>query len=197
MQNSASLSRKQYAEHRGCSPSYITYLGKHGRLVLDANGKVLVKETDQMVDNTGGDRPDVSSRHAAGRSNAKARNATETQQREAPAFSGEQIGNSIAASRAIKEKYAALTAKIDYETKMGALVPREDVDAAMRFIGAAVRSALDVLPDQTAPLVAPITDMAEIHEVLAEACRNALQNVNSIIARHGAEILKEPVVTSE
>jgi len=62
----------------------------------------------------------------------------------------------------------------------------------MRFIGAAVRSALDVLPDQTAPLVAPITDMAEIHEVLAEACRNTLQNVNAIISRQQSEISKEP-----
>ena len=192
MQNSVAITRKQYAEHRGCSPSYITYLGKHGRLVLDADGKVMVKETDQMVANTGGDRQDVSIRHAAGRASKKSRDAAEDRQREAPAFSGEQIGNSIAASRAIKEKYAVLTAKVDYETKLGYLIPREDVDAAMRFIGAAVRSALDVLPDQTAPLVAPVTDLAEIHEALTDACRNALNSIGHTIERHQSEISKAP-----
>ena len=191
MQNSVAITRKQYAEHRGCSPSYITYLGKNGRLVLDADGKVMVKETDQMVANTGGDRQDVSSRHAAGRASKKSRDAAEDRKREAPAFSGEQIGNSIAASRAIKEKYAALTAKVDYETKIGYLIPREDVDAAMRFIGAAVRSALDVLPDQTAPLVAPVTDLAEIHEALTDACRNALNSIGHTISRQQIEISKD------
>jgi hypothetical protein len=198
------VTRKQYAEHRGCAPSYVTALGKQGRLVLDAQGRVLVAETDALIANTGGDRPDVSARHATGRTQSAAKAQTDAGQgmestppektppRPAAAFAGEQIGNSMAASRAVKEKYAALTAKIDYETKMRALVPREDVDAAMRFIGAAVRAAFDVLPDQTAPLVGPITDLAEIHEALTEACRNALHNIGTTIARQQAEITKEP-----
>ena len=94
------------------------------------------------------------------------------------------------AARAVKEKYSALKAKAEYETMIGNLVPREDVDAAMRFIGGAVRAAFDVFPDQTSPLVAPVTDLAEIHETLSQACRDALHGIGDAIKRQQDELNK-------
>lgn len=192
--------RKEFAALAGYSPSYVTKLGKEGRLVLTADGRVDVEATQRLIDQTGGTRPDVAARHAdSRRAGAKKTGgewvdkgeAEKTPQR--PAVSGggetERIGNSLQASRAVKEKYAALRAKAEYETLIGGLIPREDVEAAMRFIGGAVRAALEVLPDQTAPLVAPIADLAEIHDALQTACRDALHAITDAMARQKEEIL--------
>ena len=93
-----------------------------------------------------------------------------------------------AAARAVKEKYAALKAKADYEQQIAHLIPREDVDAAMRHLGAAVRSAMDVFPDQTAPLVAPVSNMDEVHSLLSEACRSVLAGIDDALARQQAAL---------
>ena len=70
----------------------------------------------------------------------------------------------------------------------GNLLAREDVDAAMKFLGAAVRAAMEVFPDQTAPLVVASTDMNEIHATLTDACRNVLADIGAAIQRQQAAL---------
>ena len=199
--------RKQFAELMGFSPAYVTKLGKEGRLVLTADGKrVEVEASRLLISQTSGDRDDVAARHAAARAAGEKKSPDMAQginpsekiaQRPSVQSGGgmeaEKIGNSLQASRAVKEKYAALRARAEYEQLIGNLIPKEDVDAAMRFIGGAVRAALEVFPDQTAPLVAPITDLHEISETLQQACRDTLQNIGTAIERQKAEINKETV----
>jgi hypothetical protein len=57
------------------------------------------------------------------------------------------------------------------------------VDAALKFVGATVRGLLDVFPDQVAPLVTPVTDLAEVHALLTEACRNVLEDFGAAVKR--------------
>jgi hypothetical protein len=61
----------------------------------------------------------------------------------------------------------------------------------MKFLGAAVRAALDVFPDQTAPILAPTTDLNETHALLTEACRSALYDIGVAIERQH-EALRMP-----
>ncbi len=196
--------RKEFAEILGVRPSYITKLGHEGRLVLAADGRVDVEASRRLVEQTAGDRHDVAARHAKTRAAGAKKTApmasgiTEgekiAQRPTAQAGGGieqERIGNSLQASRAVKEKYAALRARAEYEAYIGNLIPREDVDAAMRFIGGAVRAALEVFPDQTAPLVAPVTDIHEIHDTLTQACRDTLQTIGAAIERQKQEITPE------
>lgn len=70
----------------------------------------------------------------------------------------------------------------------GNLIAREDVDAAMRFLGAAVRAAMDVFPDQTAPVVCAVTDLNETHALLTDACRNVLADIGAAIERQQAAL---------
>jgi len=102
----------------------------------------------------------------------------------------DKVGNSYQAARAVREKYAALTAKAEYETLARKLIEKEAVDAAMRFIGAAVRAALEVFPDQTAPLVCAVSDLNETHNILTEACRNVLVDIGQAVDRQRELILK-------
>lgn len=89
----------------------------------------------------------------------------------------------MAAARAEQEEMKASQMR-------GDLIPREDVEAALRFVGGAIRSELDVLPDQTAPLVAPVTALDEVHAILQDACRNAIEKMGQAIAQQREDLVK-------
>ena len=201
-------SKRAFATRLGRSTSYITKLAHDGRLVLDGSGRnsrVKIAESLKLMEQTGGSRPDVAARFAQERANrAKTQDGEYAgiggakqiysgaivQPAEVPDDPDEDAGNNYQAHRALKEKYAALTAKASYETMIGNLIPREDVDAAMRFVGAAVRSAMDVFPDQQAPVLCAIADIHEVRAVLADACRNVLLDVGQAIERQKTATIK-------
>jgi hypothetical protein len=74
-------------------------------------------------------------------------------------------------------------AEMEVAQKRGELIPKADVDMALRSFAASVRARLDVLPDQLAPLVSPVTDLDEIHALLAEHCRGILSAVADDMGR--------------
>lgn len=189
------LSFTEFARLQGVRPSYVTKLKDHGRLVLTDDGKrVRVAESIALIEQTAGGRIDVSARHAA----ARAAGDVKTPSDRPEATCGKKNASNAKSGqdeRLVDAKLRKESAQADQEEMKaaqmrGELIPREDVEAAMKFIGGAVRAALEVFPDQTAPLVAPISDLAEIHEVLAQACRDALHNVGDAIERQKKELEK-------
>ncbi len=86
-------------------------------------------------------------------------------------------------SRAVREKYAALTAKAEYETRIACLIPREDVDACLRFVETAICSLMNKFPEQNAPALSAVSDIHETHALLTDACRNVLDDLGKAIER--------------
>ena len=199
------LGKKEFAAYLGQAPSHVTKLIKDGRVVLTGQGRtarVKVAESVALMEQTGGSRPDVAHRHSQQRaSNAKPQHSQGSHANRAgkidpSAFvqsdgGADRIGSSYQTARAVKEKYAALTAKAEYETLIGNLIPREDVDAALRFVGATVRSLMDVFPDQNAPVLCAVADIHEVHAHLADACREVLAQLGAAIDRQKQTIAKE------
>lgn len=93
--------------------------------------------------------------------------------------------------RALRERYAALTAKAEYETLIDGLIPREDVETALVFVEATVRSLMDVFPDQQAPILCAVSDMNEVQALLTEACQQVLLDVGKAIERHKKTISED------
>lgn len=180
--------RADYARRRGVNRSTVTRWIEQGRVVLDGD-RIDVAASDARLGETGGARPDVAARHAATRS-APSPAASGSPQPPA-ADSTARIGNTYQAARAVREKYAALSAQADYEKMIGNLLARDDVELAMKSIGAAVRAALEVLPDQTAPLVAPVSDLHEVHALIADACRNVLHNLGAAVEREREKLIAD------
>lgn len=176
------VTQAEFAALMNVSKKTVTVWKQDGRLVMSGS-KVDVEASRRRIEQTGGTRPDVAARHAEERAKKASGHVDENK-------SKTDAGMRLQDSRAVKEQYAALKAKAEYETLIGDLIPREDVDAALRFIGATVRAALDVLPDQTAPLVAPITSLAECHEAIADACRDALHSIGAAVDQQKSEIFK-------
>jgi transcriptional regulator with XRE-family HTH domain len=181
--------KRKFADRLGVSPSYVTQLLKDERLVMAEDGKLVnVEASLRLIDQTSGDRGDVSDRWKNARE-AKSKSSEQnyqesTQQRStSQADAAEKIGSSLQAARAVKEKYAAMTAKIEYERLIGELESTEAVHADLRSFGAALRAAMDVFPDQVTPLVAPTLDMNEVHEILTQNCTDVLRRVSDEIMK--------------
>lgn len=175
------VTRSEFARLMGVNKGTVTRWAQGGKLVL-ASGLVDVEASRQRLADTGGARPDVAERHAEARGAAVPIGRPEAPP--APSDSGsDKIGSSYQAARAVKEKYAALAAKLDYEKSVGNLIPKEDVDAALKAMGASVRARLDVLADQLAPVVAPVVEMDEVHALLAEHFRAVLAGIADDLAR--------------
>lgn len=202
------VTRAEFARQMGVNRSTVTRWAEQGRLVLLTDGSVDAAASRLRIDQTSGGRDDVAARHAA----ARARNGAQ----DAPAGQGgtasitPPVDNAPAGlessrppgvetradAQARKESAAADLLEIELQEKRGSMLPADQAEAAFRAVGAAVRAALDVLPDQTAPLVAPVTDLDECHALLSDACRHALAAVGAALDRARVELLGSGAGTS-
>lgn len=170
------VTRSEFARLQGWSPSYVTKLASQGRLVLTDDGKQVrvaaslarIKATEDPA------RNDVAQRHA------QARGAGEAPP---PAPVEDRVGSSYQASRAVKERYAALTAKAEYEKLVGNLVEVSEVRAAASEAGALIRAQIENLPAQLAPELAAETDEARVQALLVERMEILLGNIAELIER--------------
>jgi hypothetical protein len=188
------MKQAAFAVAQGWNRSTVTRLKQAGRLVMEG---ALVDPVASLVRirETGGMRFDVAERHAAqrdGNDGPKIGAGGTAGQGEgtdkgagpiaAPAPDG-AVGERRSDAQARKESALADMAEMDVKQKRGELIPKSDVDLALRSFGASVRARLDVLPDQLAPLVSPVTDLDEIHALLAEHCRSILSAVADDMGR--------------
>jgi len=173
------LRKSEFARLLGVAPSYVTKLAKAGRLVLCEDGRVDVEASLARIEATRDPaRQDVARRHAA----ARAAKAAVPPPRDADP-EPDAAPASYAEARALKERYAALTAKLEYERLAGRLVAIEDVRAAGAEAGAVIRAALEALPDQLAPLLAAERDEHRVHALLVEYLETALKDVSDALAK--------------
>lgn len=180
------ISRAAFARLRGVNRSSVTRWEQAGRLVLTSDGAVDAAASTQRLMETSGHRDDVAARHAASR--ASGIPTPQPDDKNAPEARFRGSGETRAEAQARKESAAADLLEIELATRRGDLIAREDVDAAMRAIGTTVRSLLDVLPDQVAPLVAPASDLEECHQLLADAARDVLVRLGEAMEREKARI---------
>lgn len=176
------------------SPSYVTELLAAGRLVMEGSGRharVVVAESIARIANTKGARDDVAARHAenAGSAMPEAQRGGENAP-EPPTELAVTLRERRAEAELRKTLAQAEQEEMAAAKARGDLIAREDVDAAMKFVGATLRSLLEVMPDQTAPLVAPVTSLDEVHAILQDQARNLAEQFGAAIARQKDELQK-------
>lgn len=204
--------RAAFARRLEMNKSTVTRLAQAGRIVVTEEGMVEVEKSLALIQQTKGTRDDVAARHAAQRlAEGAAHHRQEENSPEAlqpvatppatpPATPGQAAQQSIELNEAARRKALAESRRVmaladkeemERDRIAGNLIPREDVDAAMKFIGATIRSLMDVLPDQVAPLVAPVSDLAEVHQHLSDAARNVLISLGEAIRRQQDKLAGE------
>lgn len=159
------ITQAEYAKLKGWNKSTVTRAKQAGRLVM-VGGLVDVEASDARLADTTAGRDDVTERHVAERAAKVGAGETAPIRNEARAD-----------AQARKESAAADLMEIELAEKRGNLVAKEDIDAALKSLGASVRARLDVLADQLAPVVAPVSDLDETHAILAEHFRAVLAGI--------------------
>lgn len=208
------VSKAEFARLIGRDRSWVTRMQQAGRLVTDGHGrsmKILVAESRAAIEQTAGHRDDVASRHENARHEQARQIApespisppamppvqsipespadAETRSRLALEIESARHAKVLAESRRVQA--AADREEMERDKLAGDLIAREDVDAAMKFIGASVFALLDVFPDQTAPIVAPIASIEGCHAALTEACRNTLVKLGEAIDQQKAVLQRK------
>lgn len=175
------VTQVEFAKMEDRGKSYITKLKQAGRLVMEGD-KVNVEASRARIAATADpNRDDVKQRWEEQRREEQyweeQRNNPETV----------KIGNRYQAARAVKEKFAAMSAKLDYERAIGKLVERTEVEAAVEDVTSIIRQALEQMPHRTAPeLVGKTLDQIratlkqDIHAALSEMEQEFSKRLNSI-----------------
>ncbi len=164
-----------FARKLGVARSYITALKAAGRLVMTDDGRVDVDASIARIDATKDpNRDDVAARHAQARGQiaaATAAGAIAAPQAADDADDDHDI--SYQAARTIKERYAAKTAKLDYERAAGLMIERAAVSAAVEDLLTTLRQSLEQQPHRLAPELLG-QDLDSIRATLREETANLL-----------------------
>ncbi len=151
------MTRSEFAEHTSMSRSYVTKLANTGRLVLSDDGRVRVQATLALLKETTG-----------------------APERAADAVVGEQYTD----WRERKERAQAEMAEMDVAQRRGTLMEADRVRSAAVAAVTALRSRLELLPDQLAPQLAATTDEQRVRAHLASEIEAALAELAQQIATH-------------
>ena len=141
---------RAYARHRGVDPMSVEKAIKSGRITRDADGEIDFEKADR-----------------------------DWEQNTRPAMSPDEVNGGLAQNsraRAIREYYQASLAKIEYEQKVGKLLPKDEVQAAAFNTYRQFREQLLNIPDRVAAIISAETglDTKKVHEILTAEVRHAL-----------------------
>lgn len=86
----------------------------------------------------------------------------------------------LTTARAVREKYAALLAKVEYEERIGKLIDKDGVVTAAHSMHKVLRDALLAIPDRIAAQLAAETDAVLVHRQLEAEIRTTLEQVSNM-----------------
>lgn len=176
------LNQAQFAAVIGVSKQQVNKLVLAGILTLDSDGKI-DEETGKAAILAAGNLA-----HSATRSTAAARlseGATSSHESEVLPEPPQQTGtndafNSFQLARTLKEKYAALTAQLEYEQLRGILVLKTEVNRQAFTLSRAAQREMMAIPDRISALLAAETDPGRVHTMLTrELCDVAIRLIEA------------------
>lgn len=161
--------QSDFARAYGYSKAAVTQFKQADRLVFTATGQVDFEASKARIKETADpNRADVSLRHAATRERVMV-----------PEMPDDDIdgagGATYQESRAKKEKYLALQAKVDYEKSIGDLAERAEVERDWSAVAVILRTSLERIPESMSAELAAETDENRIHAMLVEQIESILK----------------------
>lgn len=174
-----------FARWLGVAKSRITELHQAERLALTPDGrrvrfeasKVRIAETESPA------HDGVRARHAAAREAVAGQG---TAQPSPPPGSApnigdggqDRVGSSYQQSRAVRERFLALQAKLEYERNIGNLLDAAGVESALASAVTQLRGRLESLPVFLGPQVASESQESRCVALLREAVEEALSDLS-------------------
>jgi hypothetical protein len=151
------MTRREYAQHRGCDPKAVDYAIARGRIQLAPDGRIESTQADRDWD----EHTDVL------RSRPLPRSAGMTG---VQADGGRQPKTlAFLEKRTEREGVMIALKTLELELRRGNLVPRSEVEQAQKAVFEHVRALRESclqIPDRMAPLVAAESDPVRVRELL-------------------------------
>lgn len=152
------LTRSQFARHRGVSAPAVTQWAQAGRIVLAPNGDVIVDESDALLAAT--QTAHVGKRGAPAVSKR-------TRGRPAAAYAAaDGDPETLTEARIAQARARARLDELEYRERAGELVERRRYDQALADAVAPILSRLDSLANRAAPKLVGIADMSHVIGVI-------------------------------
>lgn len=173
-------SQAEFARRLGKDRSYVTRLKQAGRLVMVGSAvdvDASLKAIEQSANPAAAPVAERWGQYRADRDQQPTATVPAPAQQGGTAEARPDIGGTYQAARAMRERYNAMQAKLEYERAVGKLIEVAAVRAAATDIGATTRAEVEQLPDRLAPELAAETDEQRIHALLSEACEDALRRI--------------------
>ena len=180
----ATLTQRQFADHIGCRPSYVTKLKQDGRLVLDEAGRVKVAESIARIEETRDPaKRAVAARHAEERGASLADAEPEAESETPDPATAENPDYQRA--RAKREHYAALQAEANYRAAMRELLEASQVRNVLSDIITELRTQVESIPHNLAPALAAMNDEGEVRAALVAEIESALHAASTRLLKLG------------
>jgi len=138
-------SKSEYARHLGVSPAAVTKMVKTGKIPVREDGKIDFADADHARNQNGDPaRSSVLTDPVEAERDDQNPLAMEPEGNRGTSKQPEQkSGPTFTDARTEREQYAAKLARLDYEQKMGNLLPKQEIIDAMVASGRRIRQGLD------------------------------------------------------
>jgi hypothetical protein len=145
---------RAYARHRGADPMAVEKALRTGRIQRDADGQIDFEKADEDWER-----------------NTRPQASPEDKERQ----------SHYSRSRAIREFYQANLARVDYDERIGKLLPKDEVQAAALHTYCQFRERIFRIPGRVAVILAAETgrDTQRVREILAFEVRRALNDFST------------------
>ena len=176
-------SKSEYAAMRGWSPANVTKLLKAGRLVTTPDGKkILVEESDERIRATADPAKEgVRRRWADEKAEQGVHQHTRAQAPADDAGDGDDAAYyDFQSARAKRETHLAKLAEYEEQLKAGKLLQADRVIKALTDNAAAMRAALERLPDRLAPVLAAESDPDAVYSMLETEIGNLIDELRRV-----------------
>jgi hypothetical protein len=168
------MSQAAFARRIGMSRQHVTNMKQRGELVMDGDQVDVEASEARMADFKDPSKQPVADRHAAER----VQKADAPPEPAIPDPVAGRAGSAYQQARAMREKYAAMDAKTEWEKKNRNLLPADEVRGAVADGDAMVRNRLEALPDILAPQLAAIGDEQKIRALLQDYIEQTLTEIS-------------------
>jgi len=174
---------REYARHRGVSHPSVLRAIEDGRIRKRPDGKIDSAEADRLWELRTDPAKPLNSVTGNPRHRRPKGGPPVPMGARGSANGGDgpndRFMSSYAAARAIRESYQAKLAKLAFEKETGKLVDADEVRAATFKAARAARDRMLGIPARLAPVLAAVSDAAEVQRLLEEAITQACADVGT------------------
>ena len=178
------MSVAQYAKHRGVTSRAVAFALEKGRISRDASGWIESDQADKDWEKNTNPRISAAGKinGAIGQEMRRARQPKVESPTTPPAtlFRTDPDIEQFQKARAVRERFAAAIAKLEYEERSGKLIDRAEVLSAAYSHYRALRDSLLAIPDRISAQLAAETDAVAVHDVLSNELRKILDKASTM-----------------